>query len=235
MSDNTILLIDHHENPKDDTVSMALPDLGFKTELLYPFKGDTLPDDTNGYSGCVIFGGAQNVAEKDQFPFLKSEIKWIELCMEENLPTLGICLGAQLIAHTLGASVGPHQDGLCEFGYYPIQPTEAGEEWLGQTLYATQAHYQGFELPSGATLLATGETFENQAFRYEQSTYAVQFHPEVTPEIFKRWQDSDWAMFNDPGSQDRETQNRILEAYGHIQSQWLVSFLQELFADQETD
>ena len=98
-------------------------------------------------------------------------------------------------------------------------------------MYLTQAHYQGFHLPDGAALLATGEAFPNQAFRYNDAVYAVQFHPEVTPEIFKRWQDSDWAMFDEPGSQDRETQNKIVAKHGRSQTEWLNNFLQELFVD----
>ncbi len=226
---NKIILIDHHDNPRDDLVTLRLGEMGFDLDLRCPFEGDQLPEIDADTIGAVIYGGAQNVTELDQFPFLELEIQWIKNAMEQNLPLIGICLGAQLIAHALGAKVGPHKDGLCEFGYYEITPTANGSSWFDQKMRVTEAHYEHFELPKDAELLATGENFPNQAFRYKDNVFALQFHPEVTTKIFQRWQDSDWAFFDRPGSQTREQQNAVIEAADLIQGKWFYNFLEKIF------
>ena len=229
---NRIILVDHHENPPDDRVSTHLAERGYELERRYPVNGDALGkpgDDPNDVAGTVVYGGTHNVDEMEKYPFLHDEIAWIRRCHERAVPMLGICLGAQLIAHALGAKVAPMAGGQCEFGYYRITPTVAGQPWMPQPLYVTQAHFYQFDPPPGATLLAAGETCANQAFRHGQSTYGVQFHPEVTAEIFRRWQDSEWAFFDAPGAQNREQQDALAARHDDAQHAWFTGFLDRLF------
>jgi GMP synthase (glutamine-hydrolysing) len=225
-----IILIDHHDNPRDDLATVYLTEMGFDLELVCPFKGDLLPEITTDIDGAVIYGGAQNITELDQHPFLEDEISWLESAIEADFPMLGICLGAQLIAHCLGAEVSAHHQGQCEFGYYRIDPTEQAGDWLPAPMYVTQAHYQQFSLPQGATRLATASVFENQAFRYGDNIFGVQFHPEVNSDIFRRWQDSDWAFYDRPGAQTRQEQDSIICHADAIQREWFYSFLDSLFS-----
>ena len=108
--------------------------------------------------------------------------------LRENKPFLGICLGAQMLAHHLGSRVFRHPDGHAEVGYYPIRPTEIGravcDPWPEQVY---QWHREGFDLPLGADLLAEGDSFPVQAFRYGGSAFALQFHPDVTHAMMCRW------------------------------------------------
>jgi GMP synthase (glutamine-hydrolysing) len=224
-----ILLIDHHDNPRDDLVTIYLTEMGFELELCCPFMGDSLPKITDEIIGTVIYGGAQHVTELDTYPFLGDEIKWLKSAIGKDIPMLGICLGAQLIAHCLGARVEEHPDGQCEFGYYLVHPAAAAGNWLTESMYVTQAHLQQFSLPEGATLLASGQIFPNQAFRYGQNIYGVQFHPEVNVDIFRRWQDSDWAFYDRPGAQTREQQDTIIGAADAIQGKWFHTTLHALF------
>ena len=224
-----ILLLEHHDNPWDDLATIYLRQLGFDLEPCHPFKGDSLPANIRDYHGAVIYGGEANVTELDKYPYLKDEIKWIRQAIEADLTMLGICLGAQLIAHCLGARVQWHELGLCEFGYYKITPTAAGQSCFPGPMYVTQAHFQQFDLPEGATLLARGELFPNQAFSYGRHIFGVQFHPEVSAQNFRRWQDSDWAFYGHPGAQSRSEQDAILPHADPIQGAWFHRFLDGIF------
>lgn len=229
---NRIVLIDHHDNPPDDRVTLHLAKLGYELDWRRPVNGDALGAPGDDVAGSVLFGGAQNVDQMTQYPFLHDEVEWIQSCHARRIPLIGICLGGQLIAHALGGKVSPLAGGQCEFGYYRITPTVQGEGegWMPQPLHVTQAHFYQFEPPPGATLLATGETCAHQAFRCGETTFALQFHPEVSAEIFRRWQDADWAFFGAPGAQTRERQDALLARHDTRQHAWLGGFLDRLFA-----
>jgi GMP synthase-like glutamine amidotransferase len=138
------------------------------------------------HSGAVIFGGPMSANDPDDF--VKQEIDWISVPLAEEKPFLGICLGAQMMAKNLGGRVDPHPQGAAEIGYYPIRPTDAGRQACPDwPCHVYQWHREGFDLPRGAELLAEGDLFEVQAFRYGPSAYAVQFHPEVTHAMMCRW------------------------------------------------
>ena len=231
-----ILLIDHHENPPDDRVNTHLAALGFQLDLRRPALGDAL-GEANGMddlAGCVLFGGLQNVDEAEKYPFLRDEMEWIRACHARDIPLLGICLGAQLIAGAFGAAVTPLPGGSCEFGYYPVSPAEDehGRDFLPRAMHVTQAHFYECALPRGATLLARGETCAHQAFRCGETTYALQFHPEVTPGVLERWQNSDWAdaCFTAPGAQTRAQMNELARIHDAAQHEWFTGFLEKLFA-----
>ncbi|NKB75490.1 MAG: glutamine amidotransferase [Gammaproteobacteria bacterium] len=225
----TIILLDHHDNLGDDIANQHLTDMGFNTDIRRPVNGDSLPAVNDEFHGVIIYGGAMNVTDREELVYLKKEIQWIDSCLKAGKKVLGICLGAQLIAHVLGAKVGPAESGLCEFGYYEIKPTEAGKNWIPDSFFVTQAHFQEFDIPEGATLLAGGEIFKHQAFKYGDNVFAFQFHPEISESIFNRWQDSDWAFFGIPGAQTREQQDEIKRQASHVQESWFRNFLDEFF------
>ena len=129
-----------------------------------------------------------NVFEEKKHPFLHEENRWIRACMDASLPVLGLCQGAQQIARILGAQVGPTPDNRHEFGYYKVTPTAEAGSFLTDPLYFTQAHFHTFDLPQGAVHLARSAGFENQAFRYDENVYGLQFHPECSIEGFRSWQ-----------------------------------------------
>ena len=184
-----VVLIRHNDGPSDDRVLSFFQARGIEPEQRYPFKGDSLGQVDDSVAASVIYGGPFNVFETDKYPFLLEENRWAEDCMARGVPLLGICQGAQQIAHILGARVGPKPGEPHEFGYYPIYATEAGKAYLPEQLYVAQAHFHEFELPRGAELLAYSETFPTQAMRAGETTFGFQFHPEVTLAGFRRWQD----------------------------------------------
>lgn len=224
-----IILIRHGDDPLDDRVYTHALARGFEPVVVRAFAGDVLgvPDET--VAGTVIFGGGYNVDAVAEHPFLRREYRWIEACLAAGVPMLGICQGGQQLAHLLGATVGPMPGTPHEFGYYPIDPVPGAEHFLAGSLHVCQAHFHGFELPPGAELLASGGTFPHQAFRVGESAFGLQFHPEVTPAGFRRWQDAAWAMFDKPGAQDRAEQDRLMAKHDAAQDRWFRDFLDRLF------
>ena len=125
--------------------------------------------------------------EDNLYPFLGDEIKLIERRLKVRRPTFGICLGAQLIAHTLGARVypGPHK----EIGWSPLTLTDAGRNSPLHHLSGPELHWHGdtFDLPRDATLLASTAACSNQAFSWSDNVLALQFHPEVIARNIEQW------------------------------------------------
>lgn len=224
-----LVLVRHGEDPPDDRVVTFAVQNGFAPILLRPFKGDKLPEPGPDVAGSVVYGGPFNVFEEDKHTFLNAEADWIRACMAKGIPLLGICQGAQQIARVLGAEVGPFEQTVHEFGYYPVSPTPEGRDFLPETLYMTEAHYHAFAIPEGAVHLATSPLYPNQAFRFGKTTFGVQFHPECTIEGFRRWQRNAWAPYGRPGTQTRAQQDALMMAHDERQGDWFYDFLGKLF------
>lgn len=176
------------------------------------------------HAAAVVFGGPMSANDCTTLPFIRAELDWIPQVLDAGKPYLGICLGAQLLARVLGASVVPHPEGRVEIGYCPISPTAAGTAEMGSLHYVYQWHKEGFELPQGATLLATGDVFANQAFRYGETTYGVQFHPEMTRSLMKRWISVAAEHLEHPDAQAAEIQAEAHTLHAPAVEYWLSSF-----------
>jgi len=130
------------------------------------------------------------MSANDPLPYLTAEMAAIERAVAAGKPVLGVCLGAQLIAKTLGARV--YRNAEREIGWFDINlangvacdPVFAG---LGQSETVFHWHSETFELPAGAELLARSDRTERQAFRYGSKCYGLQFHLEVTPAMIVDW------------------------------------------------
>jgi GMP synthase-like glutamine amidotransferase len=148
--------------------------------------------DPGDFSAIVAMGGEMHALDDHQFPYLAREADFLEQAVERDVPVLGICLGGQLLARALGATVQPA--GALEGGWVPIWPTGDlnGDPVLGHLREPTGVfswHVDIFDLPVGATQLATGQVTEQQAFRYGRA-WALQFHPEVDGNLFEAWLDA---------------------------------------------
>jgi GMP synthase (glutamine-hydrolysing) len=218
-----ILIILHQENSTPGRVGNALKQLGYPLDVRRPRFGDPLPPTMQDHAAAIIFGGPMSANDEDDF--IRREIDWIAVPLKDDKPFLGICLGAQMCARQLGGTVFRHPKGHCEIGYYPIRPTAAGfavvAEWP-ERVY--QWHREGFDLPTGAELLAEGDTFEIQAIRYGRA-YALQFHPDVTHAMMHKWTTRGHERLELPNARPRDTHFADRAVYDFSARAWLSVFL----------
>jgi GMP synthase (glutamine-hydrolysing) len=220
---NDILIVLHSETSTPGRIGHMLVQKGYRLDVRKPCLGDALPGTMAHHAGAIIFGGPMSANDSDDW--IAREIDWIGVPLKEEKPFLGVCLGAQMLSKQLGGTVGPHADGVVEIGYYPVKPTEAGET-LGpwpQNVY--HWHREGLTLPQGAERIASGETFENQAFRYGARAFGIQFHPEVTRLTMHRWAVLGAHRFAMPGAQQAKAHlDGNLLHDGSVKA-WLSQFL----------
>jgi len=185
MSPQRILLIVHQKTSVPGRIGRMVELFGYEPVICRHACGDPLPENLDDFAASVIFGGPMS-ANDDHLDFVRNELEWIGLALKEDKPFLGICLGAQMLARHMGAKVTSNPEGYHEIGYYPVRATDAGRDLFADEQMFYQWHGEGFEMPAGGELLASGENFPNQAFRYGKA-YGIQFHPEVTREMMERW------------------------------------------------
>ncbi len=219
-----VLVVLHQPTSNPGRVGEVLHALGFSLDIRCPADGQPLPARLDRHSGVVVFGGPMS-ANDDHMDFIRQELNWIPAVLAAEKPYLGICLGAQLLARALGATVAPHPAGQREIGYYPILPTPLGQGLLPTPLMVYQWHQEGFELPPASHLLATGETFPHQAFRYGRWAYGLQFHPEITATMVNHWTTEGADQLTCPGAQPRPYHLSQHRLYGREVEGWLRRFL----------
>ncbi len=227
-----ILIVVHQERSTPGRVGLKLRQRGFELDIVRPPLGHALPETLEGYAGVVVFGGPMSANDDDTIDGIRREIDWIKVPLEEKVPFLGLCLGAQLLARHLGAEVNFHPKECAEIGYYPVQATKTGQERFGDwpgCVY--QWHREGFELPAGARLLATGgNAFPNQAFDYGETAIGLQFHPEVTLAMVHRWTVLAAERFVLPGVRPRHSHFSDRMVHDPAVELWLDRLLDDWLA-----
>jgi len=222
-----ILIVLHQELSSPGRVGQMLVESGYALDIRRPPMGDRLPDTLAEHAGAVVFGGPMSANDHDEF--VRHETDWLAVPLAENRPLLGICLGAQMLVNHLGGSVRGHDDGLVEIGWYPLKATVEGAALMHWPEMVYQFHREGFSLPSGATLLATAETYPNQAFRYGDNAWGIQFHGELTRVMMQRWIVRGAHRFELPGAQPgRDHLGGRLIWDTHLR-RWLSEFLEIIF------
>ena len=169
----------------------ALADAGVPTTTWEAIDGEPAPrlDDV---SGVIVFGSSSNVEHADERPFIERAAAMSRACVEREVPVLGVCFGAQLLAWGLGARV--YKADAREVGFEPMAPTDAGAadpllSHYGAGDHVFQWHMDTFDLPDGAELLATGDRVRNQAFRVGTAAWGIQFHFEIDADEIALWLD----------------------------------------------
>lgn len=185
-----LLVCQHVPHEILGTLNPLLKSAGFRIRYINFGRHPDAQPSLEGYQGLVVLGGPMSVNDTAEHRHLGTEMRLIEQALEKELPILGICLGAQLIAKTLGAEVYPNEEK--EIGWYDIAPTKhaEGDPLVGhfearEKIF--QWHGDTFDLPRGALHLAASSLCEQQAFRYGDKVYALQFHLEVDQPMIERW------------------------------------------------
>mgnify|MGYP001186347216 CR=1 FL=1 len=222
---NRVLAVVHQEHSRTGRVGELLGNWGFEVERCCPSLGQDLPPDLAAYSGVVVFGGPMSANDCTTLPGIRRELDWLPKVLETGTPFLGICLGAQLMARTLGGRVDTHPEGRAEIGYYEVTPVAEGCDVFPEPMHVYQWHREGFDLPPGCTLLARGEHFEHQAYRYGERVFGVQFHPEVTLEMKEIWTVKAAERLKLPGAQPREQHLDLHPVHDPALGAWTERFL----------
>jgi GMP synthase-like glutamine amidotransferase len=191
-----LLVIQHCPVTPAGLVGQIARERGASITTLLPHQGDNLPADGRELHGLIVLGGPMHAGDDAGYPAFTSIMGLIRDCHQRQVPVLGICLGAQLIARAFGERV--YRFGGLEVGYPPVYLTDAAKHdallaGMSVEQRVLQMHEDSFDLPAGAVLLMQNEVCTNQAFRLGTLTYGFQFHPEVTQQEARSFPRDCWA------------------------------------------
>jgi len=222
-----VLAIIHGSNVRSEVFGRAVEEAGHSLDE-WSLAWDTpIPKPLDAYGAVMVFGGAMHADQEGHHPWLRDETFFLQRLLDIGVPTLGICLGVQLLAKAAHASVGPLPEP--EIGWYEVELTEAGAEdpVLGRLPRAFEAfewHYYTYGLPAGADELARSASC-TQAFRLGDRVWGVQFHPEVTLQ-----QIEDWIADPDDPPPDAEALRAAtlprIEAWNELGRELCVAFVE---------
>jgi GMP synthase (glutamine-hydrolysing) len=189
LKNKPVLIVQHasHENPA--TFLRALEAQNILTQIIYPFRGDPYPN-LREISGIVSLGGPMGANDESHHPWIKNECELLKATVGEKIPTVGICLGGQLVAKALGAKVEKNKS--AEVGWFPIELTSAGKDdpimsSSGPAPTVYHWHADTFHLPKNAVLLSKSQLCDHQAYKIDKHVYGFQFHPEADHLLVHGW------------------------------------------------
>ncbi len=186
----TILAVRHQAHEGLGLLEKIFEERGVSFQYLNAYENPFPSVDPSKISALVVLGGSMGVYEADRFPFLSKEIELLREAIRLKTPTLGICLGSQLLAAAGGAKVyrGPRK----EIGWFPVEINSEGSRDALLAYCAPESmvfHWHGdtFDLPAGAIHLASSEHYRHQAFRIGERAWGLQFHLEMTEPMIHDW------------------------------------------------
>lgn len=185
------IVLMHEKTEGPGTLGEFLKLNNVEVEIVKLYDGDMIPVEFDAIDMIISMGGPMNVYQEEEYPFLKSETRFLRRAIDESKPVMGICLGAQMIAKACDAKV--YKGPVKEVGWCQVRLTEDGMgdllfSGLPELLEVFQWHEDTFDIPAEGKLLATSMECPHQALRHKNA-YGLQFHVEVTKEILSAWFD----------------------------------------------
>ena len=186
------LVVTHSASEGVANLGEWLRDAGLELEVVEPWDGDAVPADPTSYDAVVVMGGPQQAYDDTSAPWLRATKDLLRAAVAESVPTLGVCLGAQLLAEATGGRVEKGDAGP-ELGARLVAKRDAawGDELFGDvplTPVVVQWHEDAIvDLPPGAVHLASSPRYAHQAFRVGERAWGLQFHIETPPEMVRHW------------------------------------------------
>jgi GMP synthase-like glutamine amidotransferase len=178
-----ITILQHGPGEAPGAIVPYLAGLAIPFRIVHPYETNEIPAMTPP-APTIVLGGLMSVNDEQEYPFLRQEKALIRALARQNVPVLGICLGAQMMADAFGSRVFPSAEK--ETGWCTVTAENGGLPGHPRSFPGFEWHNETFELPAGATLLAKGKAVRNQAFRMG-NCIGVQYHMEATPEIIGNW------------------------------------------------
>jgi GMP synthase-like glutamine amidotransferase len=206
-----VLSVVHGEDARTELFAPIARAAGHELDE-WSFDGaPTPPRPLDSYDAVFVFGGTVHPDQDGRYAWLRAEVDWLRRLLSRQVPTLGICLGSQLLARAAGSWVRPLEEP--EIGWYEVELTEAGAadpvlSALPSRFEALQWHHYEHGLPHGAVALARNSA-SLQGFRLGDSCWGVQFHPEVTEPQLGGWIDDEAEQLPNAEPLRQETRERI--------------------------
>lgn len=206
-----VLSVIHGDEARTELFAPVVEESGHRLDEWSFAWGTPPPLPLERYDAVLVFGGAMHADHDEHHPWLGDETRWLQQLIATGTPTLGICLGVQLLARAAGAWVGPLPEP--EIGWYSVELTAEGAAdpvvgALTHTFEALQWHHYTYAVPAGAVELARSAAC-TQAFRLGEACWGVQFHPEVTRAQLDGWIADESDPAPDPEGLRRETAEKI--------------------------
>lgn len=221
-----VLVVEHQDDAGLGLVGDRLRGHGLEMVVVGPDTGRPVPESLEGFDALLVLGGSMGPTEDETSPWLPATRRLLAEGVEREVPTLGICLGAQLLATATGGHVrnmpaGP-EVGLCAVEFASeAAPDPVFGALAGVTVSAVQWHWlEADTLPEGSTVLASSSVCRNQAFRIGQRAWGVQFHPEALTQTIVGWAEEDRQNLEMLGIAEEQLVSELQSAEPQLISLW---------------
>jgi GMP synthase (glutamine-hydrolysing) len=183
-----VLVVQHEDSAPPALLGEYLRDAGLKLDVRRLDDGDDLPETLDGHAAVISLGGSMHVGDEERFPFLVDERRLFERALADQVPLLGVCLGAQQLAAAAGGGV--KKRAAPEVGWYPIGMTQLDALLVGihPSTLVFHWHRYSFVVPPDGVIVAMRDA-EPQIFRIGEVAWGVQFHPEIDKRVVNAWFD----------------------------------------------
>ncbi len=219
------LVVTHSPSEGPGTLGEWLPAAGLELVVVSPWNGEELPSDPTAYDALVVLGGPQQAYDDDSAPWIRATKDLLRAAVAADVPTLGICLGGQLLAEAMGGRVEKGAEGVEAGARLVAKRDAAWDDELFADVPFTPTVVQWHEdaivdLPPGAVHLASSSRYANQAFRVGDRAWGVQFHIETPPEMVRHWGAEYTEAVLEAGLDPHALAERAVEELPEVEACW---------------